>query len=265
VLVLLSIAIITLDFRGDLRGTITSARRSAGDAVAPLDRAVDDVLRPVGSFLEGAIDYGSLQQQNAKLRFELARREAAAEQLQSVRQRLHMLSALEKLPWADVAALPTVAAEVIGQNSSNFEATVVLDKGSTQGVGVGMPVVDGAGLVGHVIQVDSGQCTVQLVTDVRSVVSVTVGTSGTLATVVGGGPGNPLQVQYVAPTVHLRRGMVLASSSEKLGAYPAGIPVARVTTFHASASATTQTVRARPAADLSNLSFVDIVQVEPPG
>lgn len=264
-LVLLSITIITLDFRGDLRGTITGARRSATDAVAPLERVVDDVLHPVGSFLAGAVDYGSLEQQNAKLRFDLARRDAAVEQLRSVRQTLRTLSTLDKLPWADVAALPTVTAEVIGQNASNFEATVVLDKGSVQGVGVGMPVVDGSGLVGRVVQVDSGQCTVELITDVRSVVSVTLGTSGTLATVVGDGPGNPLEVQYVAPTTHLRRGMVLESSAEQLGAYPAGIPVARVTTFRASASATTQSVQARPAADLSNLSYVDIVQVEPPG
>lgn len=264
-LILLSITIITLDYRGDLRGTISGARRSATDAVAPLDRVVDDVLHPVGSFLAGAVNYGSLQQQNAKLRAELQRRDAAAGELQRLRRTADQLAALEHLPWADVSSIPTVTAEVIGTNSSNFEDTVVLDKGAGQGLAVGMPVVDGSGLVGRVVQVAGSQSTVQLVTDVRSVVSVTLGSSGSPATLDGGGIGNPLPVLYVAPTIHLRRGMELITSGQQLGIFPKGIPVARVTSFHASASATSQTVQARPIADLSDLSYVDVLQWEPPG
>lgn len=264
-LVLLSITIITLDYRGDLRGTISGARRSATDAVAPLDGVVDDILHPVGSFLAGAVNYGSLQQENAKLRAELQRRDAAPGELQRLRRTTDQLAALEHLPWADVAAIPTVTAEVIGTNASNFDATVVLDKGTAAGVAVGMPVVDGAGLVGRVVQVASGQSTVQLVTDVRSVVSVTLGATGNLATLDGTGPGSALSVQYVAPTVHLRRGMPLVSSGQQLGTIPKGIPVARITSFHASASATSQTVRATPVADLTNLAYVDVLVWEPSG
>jgi len=265
VLILLSITIITLDYRGDLRGTISGARRSATDAVAPLDRVVDDVLHPVGSFLAGAVNYGSLQEQNAKLRAELQRRNAAAGELQRLRRTTDELAALEHLPWADVASISTVTAEVIATNASNFEATVVLDKGTKQGLAVGMPVADGSGLVGQIVQVDSGQCTVRLITDASSVVSVTIGGSGDLATVDGAGIGRSLPVLYVSPTMHLKRGMDLVTSGQQLGTYPKGIPVARITAFHSTPSATSQTVRATPIADLGTLSYVDVLQWEPPG
>ncbi len=264
-LVLLSITIITLDYRGDLRGSIAGARRAAADALSPLQQGVDDVLHPVGSFLAGAVHYGSLQQQNAKLRLQLQRDRGALAQAQSLRTTASQLATLEHLPWSVVAAIPTVTASVIGSNPSNFEATIVLDKGAAQGIAVGMPVVDGNGLVGRVVQAVRSQCTVQLLTDVRTVVSVDLGATGNPATLVGTGPGNPLQVEYVSPTIRLRRGMLLTTSGQQLGLFPRGIPVARITAFHSTPSATDQTVQARPAADLRSLAYVDVLQWEPPG
>ncbi len=264
-LILLSITLITLDYRGDLRGSIAGARRAANDAIAPLQRGVDDVLHPIGSFLAGAVHYGALQQENAKLRLQVRRDNGALAREQALRSTAGKLAALEHLPWSVVADIPTVTAEVIGSNPSNFEASVVVDKGTAQGIADGMPVVDGNGLVGRVVQVSRSQSTVQLLTDVRTVVSVQLGTTGNLATLVGGGPGSPLEVEYVATTVHLRRGMTLTTSGQQLGLYPRGIPVATVTSFSATPSATDQTVTARPVAALHGLAYVDVLQWEPPG
>ena len=54
-LVLASIAIITLDYRGQAHGVISGAKRGAHDAFSPLQRGVDDIARPLGSFLSGAV------------------------------------------------------------------------------------------------------------------------------------------------------------------------------------------------------------------
>lgn len=264
-LALVSITLITLDYRGQLRGPVSGARRVASDVVSPLTGAVDDVLHPIGSFFAGAVNYGSLQQQNAKLRLELRKRSAAQAAVQRLQSELDQLTALDKLPWASALSVPTVVAEVAGTNASNFDETVVLNKGTADGVDKGMPVVDGKGLVGQVVAATAHQATVQLVTDARTVVSVTYGTAGALASVDGGGPGSALSVQYVNPGTVLHRGMVLTTSSQALATLPAGIPVARITAYRSDPSATAESVQAQPVARLSNLGYVDVLQWEPPG
>jgi rod shape-determining protein MreC len=265
VLALASITIITLDVRGDLRGAVSGLRRAASDAVSPLTGAVDDVLHPIGSFLAGAVNYGALAQQNAKLRLELRRQEGDAEELRHLQTTIDQLTALDHLPSVDIANIPTVVAEVSGASPSNFAAAVVLDKGTADGVGVGMPVVDGLGLVGQVVSAAAHQATVQLVTDPRSVVPVTYGSSGALASVDGTGPGSALSVEYVAPRSPLHRGMVLTTAPNSPQTYPVGIPVAKITSFHAVPTATSETVSATPVAQLGDLGYVDVLQWLPPG
>lgn len=264
-LVLASITIITLDYRGYFRGVFSALRHGANDVVSPLSSGVDDVLRPVGSFLAGAVNAGTLQQQNAKLRLQLGRDAADKSQLQTLRSTLDQLTALEHLPWAAISSIPTVIAQVTGANASNFDDTIVLNKGTAAGVGVDMPVVDGRGLVGQVVSATADQATVRLVTDARVVVSVTYGSAGALAQVDGTGPGNPLTVQYVPPGTALATGTVLDTSSQSLATMPAGIPVARVTSVRSDPSATAETVQATPMARLSNLGYVDVLQWEPSG
>lgn len=265
VLVLASVTIITLDYRGDLRGLFSGVRHAANDVVSPLSGAVDDVLRPVGSFLAGAVDHGTLEQENAKLRLQVSRDAATKGEMQRLKASYEELATLQHLPWSDVASIPAVTAAVTGQNTSNFDATVILDKGTAAGVDPGMPVVDGRGLVGQVVQATGHSAVVQLVTDTRSVVSVTYGTAGALASVDGTGPGGALSVQYVSPGTPLRTGMVLTTSSQALSSMPSGIPVARITTFRSEPTATAETVAAAPVARLSDLAYVDVLQWEPPG
>ena len=82
-----------------------------------------------------------------------------------------------------------MTAQVTALGPSDFAATVQLDKGSTSGVAVGMPVVGGAGLVGQVIEVWSSGCTVRLVTDAGSSVGVRFGRGREPRAGPGVGPG----------------------------------------------------------------------------
>ena len=263
-LILASISIITLSYRGDLRGTIDSAKSAAHDVFSPVQRAVDAVVRPISNAVAGAFNYGSVQTQNAKLRQQvqaLEGRQAAAADLQ---RRLQLLSQLEHLPFADVSTIPTITAQVIGYSTSDFADTVQLDHGSAAGVAVGMPVVGGAGLVGRVSEVWSSGCVVQLITDTNSAVAITFGSHANQAVASGRGHGRPLEIDYVIPGTPVTKGMVLTTSGLQHDLYPAGIPVARVTRYAASASATAAAVAAQPLADLTRLQYVDVLVWRPP-
>ena len=189
-------------------------------------------------------------------------RRAAATGADAPRRRATRCEALERLdqlPW--VGGIPTVTAQVTALSPSDFAATVQLDKGSTSGVAVGMPVVGGAGLVGQVIEVWSSGCTVRLVTDVDSSVGVRFGRPGTSALVQGSGLGKHSGGQPHRPRAPpLHKGEVLTTSGLQDAQYPADIPVARVTSFSSTPSATQETVSARPLADLAVLQYVDVLQ-----
>ena len=61
-----------------------------------------------------------------------------------------------------------------GAAPGNFEFTVQIGKGSSDGVGVDMPVVTGAGLVGRVDRCARDRATVLLINDPRSGVGVRI-------------------------------------------------------------------------------------------
>jgi rod shape-determining protein MreC len=262
VLLLASVTIITLGYRGGLQGTISSVRQGAHDLFDPVQRATDGVLRPVASFVAGAAGAGSIEEQNARLRQQLQRLQGNQAANEALRSQLRSLEALQHLTFTP--GIPTVAAQVVALSSSNFSSTVTLDKGASDGVGVGMPVVGGAGLVGKVIQVWSTGSTVELLTDGRAVLSVRYGPGDDLAAVVGRGQGAPLEVDYIVPGTPIGRGTPLTTAGLDGDAYPPGIPVATVESVSSSPSATAESVTAKPLADLGGLEFVDVLQWEPP-
>jgi rod shape-determining protein MreC len=263
-LVLASISIITLDYRGDAHGIISSLKSAASAAFSPVQHGVDDVTRPIGSFLAGAMNGGQIQQENAKLRRELGRIQQEHLSESATLNALKSLQRLDHLPW--VQGIPRVAAQVIALNPSNFAATIELDVGAGHGVAVGMPVVGGAGLVGHVISTTSTTCTVRLITDAGSAVGVRYGSDGlSIALAQGDGIGKSLDVNFISPGTALRKGEVLTTSGLQNGLYPPLIPVARITRFTSNASSTQESVSAEPVADLGQLDYVDVLQWPSPG
>ena len=266
-LVLASITIITLDYRGDTHGAVSGLKRAAHDAFAPVQRAVDAIVRPAGSFLAGAVHGGSLEQQNAKLRAEVGRLQG---QMLSARNQAATLQALEQLqhlPWAagvpQLSSIPTVAAEVVAFNASDFSDTVQLNVGRNAGVDVGMPVVGGAGLVGRVSEAWSSGSTVVLVTDAASAVGVRYGDPAGYALLDGAGHGKALSLKYVVPGTGLQRGEVLSTSGLQGALFPPGVPVARVSSYSSTPSSTEEQVAAAPVADLAALQYVDVMLWEP--
>jgi len=68
VLILAALTLVTIDARSQGTSFLSSIRSRVSDGFAPLQRATHSVLRPIGDFLTGAADYGSLKSENQRLR-----------------------------------------------------------------------------------------------------------------------------------------------------------------------------------------------------
>ena len=259
-LVLLSLTIITLDFRGDGGGFIDRVRGTTADALSPVRQAADTVLTPVGDAFSGVTGYGSLRRENDQLRKQVAQlqgQQYANQNAQMERDQLLALNGLQD----QLGSYRRVTARVVSAPVSNFEQTIELDVGTNRGVGVDMPVVTGAGLVGRVVEVSGSRSVVRLITDPASSVGVRLVTNGEAGIADGEGPRRDLSVSYVSADSTVTIGELLVTSGLAGGSdlYPAGIPVGKVHTANQVEGELDKRIRIVPVADLDHLVFVDVV------
>jgi rod shape-determining protein MreC len=245
-LVVLSLSIISLDLNGRTHGITSGIKSVANSVFSPLRGAVNDVIDPIGDFFAGAVHYGALQSENQKLAATVGRLRQEQAERGFEQNQLRNVMALQNLPFLD--ALTHVTAQTTEIYTSNFTMTITIDKGRADGVDVGMPVV-GAG--------------VQLITDGQSKVGVTFGANQLTGTVDGQGPVSPMTADLIAPHTPLTRGQIMYTSSLDGAAFPPGIPVARVKSFHTSAGASQEAVTVTPEANLNQLAYVDVIVWEP--
>lgn len=257
ILLLASITVITIAYKGEARHVIGSVRNGAADVFAPLQRGVAAALHPIGNLFAGMADYGGALAENQRLQFEVGNLHRELLEAQQAQSQLDQLKAEENLPFA--YGIPEVSAEVISTPQSNFDLTIEIDRGTSEGVGVGMPVVSGAGLVGSVISAAGDTALVQLITDPRSDVGVRFG-NGNVAVAQGQGQGSPLQLQDVSETGTTRRGAPVVTSGLDVAAYPSGIPVGTVSTVRHAGGSLTSEVLVSPLVNVSVLQYVDVLQ-----
>jgi len=258
ILILASISAITLDYKGEASRGITSVRHAALDVLSPIQRILSDALHPVGDFFSGAVNYGSAVKENEQLRSQLGVLRREALQNATAEQQLQEVLNAEHLPY--VQNLSTLVAAVISGPTSNFEDTFEIDRGTSSGIGDGMPVVAGAGLVGTVVSAGSSTSVVQAITDPGSSFGVRFGTPGWVAVAQGRGAGYPLALSGVTATMTPRDGQIVYTSGITGASLPAGIPVGKVSSVHYSGGALTKTVQVVPVADLQGLSYVTVLQ-----
>jgi len=160
-LVLSSILLITLDVRGS--AMIDRARSLFALLVEPFDTAARTITRPVLTAWHGIVDYRDVQRENETLRAEIDNQRGAIIEARAAILEYQELLVLNRLMGS--SNFPSVTVQVQGDAPGNFQNTIEINKGSVDGIAVGMPVVSGAGLVGKVTQVFPNSAIVLLVVD----------------------------------------------------------------------------------------------------
>ncbi len=256
-LVMASLITITIDFRGGRNGPFESAgSKIALTVIAPLQSGVSRAFHPVASFFSGLAHVGSLESDNRALRAENERIRAQSSKSVSTQRELARLQALFNLQQS--LGLKGVAARVVGESVSNFEWTVTIDRGSSDGVKAYMPVVAGEGLVGNVIQVASHWSKVMLVIDPRSAVAARLAGSGETGLVTGQ-RARPLSMDLVNPEATVSANEQVVTSGYQGGLYPPEILIGFVSSEYTRPGSLTKSILVRPAVDFSSLEFVDVI------
>ncbi len=173
-LLVVGVLLMTFDVRLEGGGAVGVLRSGTQALLAPVQQAASFVVSPVADMIDSLSNVVSLREQNAALSKELAEAQAA---LVAVQDELARLGLLEELYSLDVGEneIGRTVANVIGR-PDGFDAGFVIDKGTSDGVVVGQPVIDTSGfVVGTIKSAGPGSAIVVPITASREGVTVQIG------------------------------------------------------------------------------------------
>lgn len=259
VLVLVSLALVTVDFRTE-DGPVDGLRGLATRVFGPLQSGASDVVAPVARFFGNVGDLASTFEENDALRDQVAaleERRRAVEAIEAENDELRNL-----LDMAAGADWDTVTSRAIAIGPSNYEWTITIDVGTDDGVAEDMPVVDGDGLVGKVVLADRSTSRVLLTIDSNFASAAKLADSGEIGD-VGGRGSELLQFELVDPDVTVEAGDVVVTSAYQYGVFPAGIPIGVVEVTDEARTELTRSVRVRPYVDFTSLGTLLVLRTVP--
>ncbi len=242
----------------DARFRMTEPLRAAlATALLPVQRALlapVQVLQAGGQYLGGLA--AALEGERAA-RVEgalLAERAARAESLALENALLRSLLGLQ--PALEVRSL---AAEVMFEARDPFSRKVFIDRGATQGVRAGAPVIDAAGVLGQVTRVFPLTAEVTLLTDKDAAIPVLNARTQQRSAAFGGAGGDGLELRFVAGNADVETGDLLTTSGVD-GVYPPGLAVARVASVERRADGGFARIWLVPAAPADGVRHVLVLE-----
>jgi len=152
---------------------------------------------------------------------------------------------------------PTVAATVIGEDTTSWFRTLVINRGSSDGIQEGMAVVSADGVVGQTIKVSSSTSRVLLLTDHASGISATIQRSRARGVVKGKGE-MLCTLEFTTREEDVKVNDTVITSGIG-GVFLKGLPIGEVTMVKRGEYGIFQTVSIRPAVNFSHLEEVLVV------
>lgn len=255
ILSLLSIVLLTVSARMGAGGplemvrggfsTITMPFRMAGSAIAMPFQGIGNIFSNLTADQQTLSD---LKAENEQLRS----RNAELEETNQSTQRLQGL-----LDLKNTYNLQSTGARVISGSTDSFNNTIVIDKGTSSGLAVGMPVVDSGGVIGQIIECGPTTSTVRLITDEKSGVAAMVQSSRAQGMLMGSA-SRQITLNLINTNQKVAVGDTVVTSGLG-GVFPKGLPLGKVTSVEAAPGSLYYTIVVEPYGNVSTNEEVMVI------
>jgi rod shape-determining protein MreC len=198
-------------------------------------------------------EYRRLRSENMSLKARLIDLEGLTQENARLEK---LLEFKRRLPQA------AVAARVIGRNPSNWNSSMIVDKGAEDGIRLGMPVVSDSGVVGKIAEVSTKKSKVVLLTDPQFSVAALVQRPRESGLVSGSLQGL-LRMRYINERARIRLGDVVVTSALSTS-FPEGLLIGEVIRVQDDLRSNSVECLIRPAVNLSAIEEVLVILTEEP-
>jgi rod shape-determining protein MreC len=250
ILLILSLAVLSY---GAARLSETGfLRKMVLDAAAPIEDAINISLKGVSDAWKRYIFLIGMEDENRRLRKQNA---SLSEQLNSHYEgyiegmRLRkLLNLSESLPGR------TVAARVVDRSRTSVFKTILINKGTVDGLRVGLPVLSEQGVVGRIIETAWHSSQVLLIIDENSNIDALIQQSRAQGILQGAGPLE-CNLKYISRMEEVQAGDMVLSSG-LAGVFPKGLLIGVVTGVSRKGEGLFQKIDVAPAVDFGKLEEV---------
>jgi rod shape-determining protein MreC len=237
------------------RKEFTAFHKIGLEVIGPFQTGISKVSNYAGSLKNKYVDLLSIREENKQLRQELLQYKSAnieyREALATNVRLKKLLELKESLPP------PTLTAEIIGKDPSLWFRTLTINRGASDGVQKGMPVVTVEGVVGQVLTSSPNYSKVLLATDPNSAVDVITQKTRVHGIVKGLGR-DAFGLSYVLKSAEVEKGDFVITSGLG-GVFPKGLMVGTVSEITNTRRGMFQKIEIEPAVDFSQLEHLIII------
>ncbi len=255
ILLVIALVITTVWYREGDSGPLHSVRKGVTVVATPIGKAGSWAFTPARSvsrfFANLNVDrseISTLRSQNSELRARVMQLEESRLEAERLRKLMGIKDALE---------MDSVGARVIHGSVNNWSRTIVIDKGSDEGIQVGMPVLGAEGLLGQTIEVGPHSATVRLIQDEGSGVAAML-QSNRAEGVVNGAVDNTVVLDFISKETSVTVGDVVITSGLG-GVFPKGIVIGEVSEIDDNSSSVYRSIKIEPAAKVSGIEEVIVI------
>ncbi|HEY0726109.1 MAG TPA: rod shape-determining protein MreC [Pyrinomonadaceae bacterium] len=264
-LLLANLVIMAIDAR-DADGRQKILRVWAQTFASPLQSTSSKVSGATSGFFQQIWNFRSTARENEQLKERLSQVETelhTAKQEAAETERLRTL-----LNLSEQSDIKNVPARVIARDPSVWFNTITINRGSSSGIAVNMPVVSGGGIVGRVITVSPWASQVMLITDEKAGAGAVVGQlgqSGALGSIRGRADLGValIEMRYVSGLEKVENGDYVMTTGQD-GIYPPGLNVGRVVEVKNGTATQAHQILIQPGAQLDHLEEVAVLLYRPP-
>ncbi len=242
---LISMALMIVDFQIK---SLDFIRNQVNFVLRPLERLV---LLPVDLIVNSS-DYfttrSALEHENAAIKLRQTELSLLANQaalLSVENQNLRNLLELQKK-----TSFKTIPVEILFNPPNPISQRIVINRGQNQGLRLGSPIANDAGILGQVVRLFDNSAEVSLLEDRDFAVPVLVARNGLRAAVVGTGRGKHLELRYLPVASDLEVGDILLTSGVD-GVYPPGFAVAVISKIERNTEQNASNVFCNPIAEVN--------------
>jgi len=232
--------------------------------VSPAQNLTAGATGASANLVRQIINFHSTANENERLKKDLATAELDlrnARQAVADNERLKGLLNLKEQTGYD-----PVPARVIARDSSIWFNTITINRGSSSGIALNMPVVTAGGIVGRVIALSPWTAQVMMITDEKAAAGAIVGQlggSGALGSVRGLGDSGLIEMRYVSGLERVDVGDYILTTGQD-GIYPPGLSVGEVVEVKRGTATQPHQILVKPGAKLDQLEEVAVLLYHAP-
>lgn len=245
------------------RSTPPLIQQFGNDVVGLVNRVVAWPVNGVKGSVTAVSDLLNTYQENQRLKSQIQELAQTKVHDQALTQQNTKLKKELKLSHT-LTDYTAVNATVIARTPSSWQDQVIIDKGSAAGIKKNMPVLSGSGLVGRVSEVNRTNSKIELLSNSsesanRFAVQITNKSGSTVNGIVTGFDSNKNRIEMgnITSKTKIEKGDKVMTSGLG-GIMPAGLLVGTVTATGTDNYGLASKVTIKPAADISNLSYVTV-------